>query len=355
MTSAPASTTAKGWVLTSRPTEGPLTSEYFDFAEYELPALNDGDFLLDIDVVSLDPTHRIWATDAPQYMDPQPLGRPMRAGAVGTVAESRNEKFPAGSRVSAFGAWASRVVVTKEGAAAAAVLPPGTSAEMSLGLFGAPGLTAYHGYCILGCPTDESDKTFVVDAAAGSVGSLILQIMKHQAKCKCIAISGSDDKVAWTKELGADYAINYKTENVEEKLREYAPDGVDYVFENVGGDMLASILTQMNNFGKIAVCGLISQYTNASEGGILQNHFEMVLHRRLTIQGLICSDFFAQFPDKAQSWVGDLIAWNAADQLEFKVDKQKGLENILDHYDRLFAGKNMGKLMVEINDDSPSA
>eukprot|EP01094_Clydonella_sp_ATCC50884_P008748 TRINITY_DN18298_c0_g1_i1.p1 TRINITY_DN18298_c0_g1~~TRINITY_DN18298_c0_g1_i1.p1 ORF type:complete len:344 (-),score=144.75 TRINITY_DN18298_c0_g1_i1:162-1193(-) len=340
--------TAKGWVLTSRPTDGPLTEEYFDFKEFELPALEEGDFLLKVEQVSLDPTHRLWAIDSPEigsYMPPAPLGQPMRAGVVGVVEESKNAGFPVGATVSAFGSWASHHVVPKAMAAQAQVLdvPEGADKSLYLALVSFIGLTAYYGLTIL---KPEEGKTFVVDGAAGAVGSLILQMMKYQGKCKCIAIAGSDEKCAWTKELGADHAINYKTENVADKLKEYAPEGIDYCFENVGGQIFSDILANMNNFGRVALCGLISQYT--SGGRVSQDNFQMVLMKRLTVRGFICTDYYTEHAEQAKQFGPDVIKWHSEGHLQFRVDKQHGLENIVKHYDRLRTGKNIGKLVVEL-------
>merc|ERR1712093_41772 len=337
--------TAKGWVLTSRPTGGPLTEEYFDFKEYELPALEDGGIVVKIEMVSLDPTHRIWATDAPQYMEPQPLGQPMRAASIGVVEESKNDAFPVGATVSVFGAWASRIVVPNPAAQMTQVIqvPEGADKSMFLALLSFIGLTAYYGYTLL---NPEEGKTFVVDGAAGAVGSLVLQIMKHQAKCNVIGIAGSDEKCAWVRELGADNAINYKTEDVDAKLKEYAPNGIDYVFENVGGDIFKAILANMNNFGRIALCGLISQYTKGQS--VAQDNFQMLLMRRVTITGFICSDFFTQFPEKAAQFPIDVMKWHGQGHLQFKVDEQQGLDKVVQHYDRLRTGQNTGKLVVEL-------
>eukprot|EP01104_Vermistella_antarctica_P011543 TRINITY_DN322_c0_g1_i1.p1 TRINITY_DN322_c0_g1~~TRINITY_DN322_c0_g1_i1.p1 ORF type:complete len:343 (+),score=93.82 TRINITY_DN322_c0_g1_i1:123-1151(+) len=336
--------TAKGWVLTSRPTEGPLTEDYFDFKEFELAALEDGDFLIEVEYVSLDPTHRIWATDAPQYMPPQPLGQPMRAAAVGKVIETKNDKFPVGAYVSAFAAWASKHVVTKAAAASTQVLEVDDTTDKGifLGLLSFIGLTAYYGYKIL---KPEEGKTFVVDGAAGAVGSLILQIMKYQGKCNVIGIAGSDEKCAWVKSLGADHSINYKTENVGDKLSEYAPNGIDYVFENVGGEIFSQILARMNNFGRVALCGLISQYTTGDI--VSQANFQMVLMRRLQITGFICTDLYSEDPAAAAQFPTDALEWYKAGKLQFRVDCQEGLENVVKHYARLRTGQNTGKLIVK--------
>lgn len=229
----------------------------FEWAEAPVPELAEGRALVRNIYLSLDPTNRIWASEADGYMPAVKLGDVMRGSCLGVVEESKHRKFKPGDLVQGMLGWQKYAVTEGQGVVA---LPKGLPfpLESFMAVLNHIGATAYFGLLELGQP--KQGETVVVSAAAGAVGSIVGQIAKIKG-CRAVGIAGSDEKCSWlVEELGFDRAINRRTEDIGARLKELCPDGVDVYFDNVGGEILDTVLSRMNLHGRIPLCGLISGY-----------------------------------------------------------------------------------------------
>lgn len=329
--------TNRGWILERRPVEK-LDASCFAWREMELAPLTPGQVRVRTLLLSLDPTNRIWASAAESYLPPAPLGEVMRGIAVGVVEESADPRWQPGSLVQGLLGWQERAVLA---GAALTPLPPGVTPEQWFAVFGHIGMTAYFGLLDVG--QAKAGETLVVSAAAGAVGSLAGQIGKILGM-RVVGIAGGADKCAWlTGTLGFDAAIDYKSENVAQRLRELCPSGIDVVFENVGGEIMDACLGRLALRGRVALCGLISQY-NATTPPAGPRNLGNVLMQRGRIEGFIVLDYLA----RAGEAFARLGEWLAAGRLHYATDVVHGLENAPAALDRLFAGANRGKLMLQV-------
>ena len=328
------------WRLARRPV-GTIETNDLEWREAPLPSLGQGDVRVRHIYLSLDPTNRIWMSDMVQYMPPVAIGEVMRGGTLGVVEESLDPSLNPGDIVSGLGGWQDYFVGPAQ-YLRKTTPPAGVPLTALMSIFGTTGLTAYFGLLDIGRP--EQGETVVVSAAAGAVGSIVGQIAKIKG-CRVIGIAGSDEKCAWiTDELGFDGAINYRTENVQDRLSALCPDGIDVDFENVGGEILDTVLTQINLNARIVICGLISSY-NATEPVPGPYHFANILMKRAIVQGFIILDFVSRFPEG----VAALAQWLAEGRLKYEVDIVGGLENAPTAVNRLFTGGHTGKLLVQVS------
>lgn len=331
--------TNRQWRLKTRPV-GLIRQEDFDLVTETLPELQDGQLQVRTVYLSLDPAMRGWLIDRPSYVPPVQIGEVMRGLAVGVVEASRHPKFAEGDVVQGLIGWQERVISSGEGLTKLPQSPLPMTAN--LGLFGLAGMTSYFGLLDVGQP--KEGETLLVSGAAGSVGSLVGQIGKLKGM-RVVGIAGSDDKCEWlTKELGFDAAINYKNGNLRAQLKEACPKGVDVYFENVGGEILDTVLTVMNNFGRVVVCGLISQY-NATEAVPGPYNFAMVISKRLKIQGFIATDYGS----RVKEMINDYASWYMSGKIKYRVDVVPGLEAAPTAINKLFDGSNSGKLIVQVS------
>ena len=295
---------------------------------------------------SIDPTHRIWMSDKAQYMDNIAIGDIIRAATVGVIVKSSNtEQWPVGTHVMGFGGICDYYlgIVGKNVfyvAGQQSNLP--LTADLSVCSI-IVGLAAWHGMKKVLAPTSED--ILVISGAAGAVGSLTGQIAKHLGCKQVIGIAGGQEKCDWiTKELGFDAAIDYKSQNVQETLKTLAPSGITCYFDNVGGDVTEAVLMNVRNHARMAVCGSISEYNDQWTG---VKNFNMISMRRITVQGFICTDHLDELA-QMQTEVATLIAEG---KIKYAEDIQVGIENFVDVVNRLFTGKNTGKLILKINDE----
>lgn len=334
--------TNKVWTLRKRPV-GDVSDGDLELEEAPVPAVGEGEVRIRTLFLSLDPTNRIWMSDRDQYMPPVEVGDPMRGGGISIVEESRFDGLQPGDIVNTgLGTW-SLYHVKKGSEVTKLPALPGVPLTAFMGPLGMTGMTAYFGLMDIGKP--KPGETLVVSAAAGAVGSMVGQIGKIQG-CRVVGIAGSDDKCRWlTETAGFDAAINYKKEDVGAALDRHCPDGIDINFENVGGEIMDTILTRLNDFARMPLCGLISSY-NATEPVPGPYNFSMLLMRHVTLKGFIVTDYMERFAEGMQAMAG----WLLEGKIKFETDIVDGLENAPASLERLFSGKNLGKLVVKVSD-----
>jgi len=323
--------------LIKRP-ELEITEDVFNIVTQDIPTPKEGEVLVKLSHISLDPAMRGWMSpDENSYIPPVKLGDTMRASGIGEVVESNNEKFPVGSRVMGLMGLTEYAISDGNGLN---MIPKELPAEAILSVIALPGITAYHGVFEVLKP--EAGQTLIVTAAAGSVGSLVGQMAKNLG-LTVIGVAGSDDKCQWlTKELGFDHAINYKDADFVEQLTQATPNGIDLFFENTGGVAQGPIFERMNPHGRIAVCGLIAEYQKeeASPGP----SWIGIIKRRLTIQGFTMPDHFHRIPEYGQA-LGTMLSKG---ELQYRAHVIEGIESATSGINLLFEGKNTGKLIVKL-------
>ncbi|MEM1105351.1 MAG: NADP-dependent oxidoreductase [Pseudomonadota bacterium] len=331
----------KVWVLRRRPV-GDVAEGDLELIERMMNPLQDGQVRIKTVYLSLDPTNRIWMSDMDAYMPPVGLGEGMRGGSIGVVTESRFAGVETGAVVNTgLAEWATYNTLP---GAAVTVLPslPGVDLKAFMGPLGATGMTAYFGLLDIGKP--QAGETVVVSAAAGAVGSMVGQIAKIHG-CRVVGIAGSDEKCRWlTETAGFDGAINYRNGTVGADLERLCPDGIDINFENVGGEIMDEVIARLNDFSRMPLCGLISTY-NATDGVPGPFNFSNLLMRRTLVKGFIVIDYLDRFPEGIQAMAG----WLMAGKLHFETDVVDGLEHAPGALERLFSGKNLGKLVVQVS------
>ena len=268
----------------------------------------------------------------------------MRAGSVGQVLETNHPDFAKGDLVQTTGGWQDFVVAAPgQGPMGLSKVPDGISPEMMMSVLGITGLTAYWGLLDLGEP--KAGETVLVSGAAGATGSVAGQIAKIKG-CRVVGIAGGAEKCQWLKdELGFDDVIDYKNENVDERIGETCPNKVDVFFDNVGGDILEAALNHINMKARVVLCGGISAY-NATEPVPGPVNLMNLVIMRARMEGFIVIDYM----DRAGIAVEELLGWVGSGELKFQIDLQEGFENIPDTLNRLFTGKNLGKQLLKIAD-----
>jgi NADPH-dependent curcumin reductase CurA len=327
------------WILANRPT-GMVERENFEWTEEPVPSVGEGEFLVRNLWLSCDPAQRAWM-EIDTYIPVLPLGEVMLSGSAGEVVESKHPDFAEGDHVTGVFGWQDYAVSDGGGFFAVNKIPPGVDLTAALSLFGISGLTAYFGLLEIG--QAKPGETVVVSGAAGSVGSLVVQIAKVKG-CRVVGIAGGAAKCDWLKnELGIDDAIDYKGEDVPARLAELCPDGIDVFFDNVGGEILDAALDRIAFFGRVVLCGAISGYTNFEQRAGIRNTHQLVV-RRGTMRGFLVFDHL----DGAPEAIAELAGWAAAGQIKSEIDVVEGLENAPDALNRLFTGQNVGKQLVKV-------
>jgi len=326
------------WHLVRRPS-GLLREGDMEWRESAVPAICEGEILVRTQILSLDPTNRVWMNAGDNYLPEIPLGAVMRGMAIGEVVESRHPKFKAGDTVQGMLGWQRYFAGAPENMTKLPPIP--LPLEAHFGLLGHIGLTAYFGLVDVGkC---KSGETLVVSAAAGAVGSIAVQIGKILGM-RVIGIAGSDEKCAYlTGELGIDGAINYRTADLNAELARLCPQGIDVYFDNVGGGVLQAVLNHINLHARIVACGMISQY-NATRPEPGPSNLAALIGKRARMEGFIVLDYLSQAMEAGLK----LIGWHMSDKLNYRLDVVNGLERAPEALNRLFSGANQGKLVVRI-------
>jgi NADPH-dependent curcumin reductase CurA len=324
-------------LLAEKPT-GKLGPEHFKMISGAVPEPKDGEALLRVHYISLDAANRAWMHGA-TYRSAVEAGSVMAGASIAEVVSSKAPNLAPGDLVFADTGWQDFAALPAKHLTRMPKIEPMTHL---LSVYGVAGLTAYFGLLEIGKP--KAGETVVVSAAAGSVGSLVGQIAKIKG-CHVVGIAGGADKCHWlTAELGFDAAVDYKDGAVFKALRAAAPKGIDVYFDNVGGDILEACLPQMNNYGRIACCGAISQYDGAPSAHGPRGVPGLIVVKRLIMQGFVVLDYMKE-RDRA---LADLQGWVASGKLKVLEDVVDGLENTPRALIGLLAGENRGKRMVRV-------
>jgi NADPH-dependent curcumin reductase CurA len=330
------------WVLARRPA-ATIAEGDLELVPYTPPPLGEDEIRVRNVYLSLDPTQRLWMSDREQYLPPVTVGDVMRGGTLGVVTESRSTRFGPGDLVSlGLGRWET-VSTAKARSAVPVTRVPGVPLSASMSVLGGTGLTAYFGITSVG--RVQAGETVVITAAAGAVGSVAGQIAKLSG-ARVIGIAGGPEKCRWlTDELSFDGAIDYRSEDVGAALDRLCPDGIDVDFENVGGEIMESIYVRLREHGRMAVCGQIAAYND--EGAVPgPRDFSRVLMRRLRIEGFVITDY----TERGEASKA-LRGWVSSGAIKWRDHVVPGLENAVEALQLLFAGKNNGKLMVQISEE----
>ena len=332
----------KQLLLSKRPLGLP-NKDTWELVETNIPQPKDGEFLVECEYVSLDPAMRGWINAGrSSYIPPVELNDVMRAGGVGKIIESNHEKFKVGEYV--YGQTGIQQYIVTDGNGWHKVDPTLAPLPMYLGTLGMPGMTAYFG--ILEVGELKEGNAVLVSGAAGAVGSVVGQIAKIK-NCKVIGIAGGADKCKYiVDELGFDGAIDYKSDNVASKLKEYFPKGIDVYFDNVGGDILDLALSRLAMHARIVICGAISQYNNTTPIKGPSNYLSLLVNRG-TMRGMVVFDYAKDY-QKAAMQMGQ---WMMQGKLKSKEDVYEGIENFHETFLRLFSGDKKGKLVLKVSED----
>lgn len=331
-------TTTQRVTLAQRPTGLP-DADTWALEEVDLPAPADGEFLVKVDHISLDPAMRGWLNDVRSYLPPVQIDEVMRASVTGTVVESNHPDFAAGDAVTGMLGVTQYAISNGEGVEKidTSVAGPATW----LGALGMPGLTAYHGLHEVG--EMKAGDVVVISAAAGAVGSVAGQLAKAKG-CTVIGIAGGADKCAWLTEIGFDAAIDYKNENVLKRLREIAPKGIDVFFDNVGGKILDAALANLRRGARVIICGAVSTY-NDEKLAPGPSRYMALLVFRAKMQGFLVFDY----PDKDAAAIADMSEMIAAGKLVARETVvEGGVDAFGDTLLKIFKGENTGKLVLKI-------
>jgi NADPH-dependent curcumin reductase CurA len=326
--------------LAARPVGMAKRSDWH-YIEEPARAPSEGEVLVKTLYLSLDPAMRGWMNEGKSYIAPVQIGEVMRAGGVGKVVESKHPGFTAGDYV--YGTLGVQEYATLDGKALGKVDASAAPLPVYLGTLGMPGMTAYFGLLDVGKP--QANETVVVSGAAGAVGTVVGQIAKIKG-CRVVGIAGGKEKCDYlTQQLGFDAAIDYKSEDVKKALRQHCPKGVDVYFDNVGGDILDIVLTQLARKARIVICGAISQY-NTTTGFKGPSNYMSLLVNRASMTGMVVFDYASRYPEAMREMAG----WIGAGKLKTREDIVEGIETFPETLLKLFKGENFGKLVLKVAD-----
>ena len=327
----------RAWHLMSRP-QGLPTSDNFALQEIALPPVGDGQLRVRNTWLSVDPYMRGRMNDVKSYVPPFQLGEPMEGGAIGEVVESKAEGFAPGDLVQHMAGWRDEAVID---ARSANRLPElGAPPEQFLGVLGVTGMTAYFG--LLDAASAKEGDIVFVSAAAGAVGSVVVQVAKAKGMT-VIGSAGGAEKCDFVRALGADQVVDYKAGSVLKSLAAAAPDGIDVYFDNVGGDHLDAAFALARQNARFAICGMIEGYNAATP---MSFRFIMrVIAMRIRLKGFIVFDYFPRMAE-FHAAMGPWLASGAVQSRETVVD---GLEAMPQAFLGLFEGANVGKMLVRLS------
>jgi hypothetical protein len=322
--------------LARRPV-GMVQRSDFEYTEAPVAEPGEGEVLVKILYISLDPAMRGWMNEGRSYIPPVGIGEVMRAGAVGRVIASRDPGIGVGDHV--VGVLGVQEYAIAKAKGLTKVDPRLVPLPVYLGTLGMPGMTAYFGLLDVGRP--KSGETVVVSGAAGAVGQVVGQIAKIKG-CRVVGIAGGPEKCAYLRSIGFDAAIDYKHQDLKAALRERCPKGVDVYFDNVGGEILDTVLTHLAMHARIVICGAISQYNESKMKG--PSNYMSLLVNRASMTGMVVFDYASRYAEAAREMAG----WMATGQLKSREDIVEGLETFPETLLKLFKGENTGKLVLKV-------
>ncbi|NMO22161.1 NADP-dependent oxidoreductase [Pyxidicoccus fallax] len=333
-------------VLASRP-EGRPTPADFRIEDVAAPEPREGELLLKVLYLSLDPYMRGRMSAAKSYAPPVELGAVMVGGTVARVVRSRHPDYAEGDFVFSYSGWQSYALSKGEGLRK--LDPAAAPLSTALGVLGMPGFTAYAGLLTIGRP--QPGETVVVAAASGPVGATVGQLARIKG-ARAVGIAGGPEKCAYVRDtLGFDAVVDHRAPDFAERLKEACPKGVDVYFENVGGAVWDAVFPLFNEFARIPVCGLIAQYnsTGPFEGpDRLPIVMRDVLSKSLTLRGFIQREFVSQLPD----FYRDMSAWIREGRVRYREDIVEGLDRAPEAFIGLLDGRNFGKLVVKVDESA---
>ena len=328
----------RAWTMASRPTGAPVPSD-FQLVETEVPEPAVGQILIETGFHSLDPYMRGRMRAGPSYAPALQVGEVMVGAAVGRVVASRSPLFAEGDFAEAHIGWQEYGVI--DAGVARKVDPDAAPISTALGVLGMPGLTAYFGLFDVGRP--RAGDTVVVTAASGAVGAVVGQLARR-AGCRVVGIAGSAAKIAYVvDELCFDGAIDYRREDVAERLHALCPRGIDIYFDNVGGPVTDAAMDLIAVNGRAVICGQIDEY-NATERAQGPRHFWTLIRQRARVEGFLVFDYRDRHPQA----LARLASWVRDGSLRYREDVVDGLENAPEAFIGLLEGKNFGKLLVKL-------
>jgi NADPH-dependent curcumin reductase len=330
-------------LLASRPVGRP-SPDNFEFVHTPIPSPGEGQVLLKIRYLSLDPYMRGRMSAAKSYAASVEIGQVMEGGTVAEVLESRHPDYAAGDMVLSYSGWQAHAL--SDGTDLRKLNPQQAPVTTALGVLGMPGFTAYAGLLTLGQP--KPGETVVVAAASGPVGATVGQIARIKG-ARAVGIAGGPDKCALVRDaFDFDVALDHRSHTFAEELQAACPDGIDVYFENVGGKVWDAVFPLLNTFARIPVCGLVAQYnsTGPFDGpDRLPILMRDVLTKSLTIRGFIQREFHAQRP----AFYREMAQWIAEGRVKYQEDIVDGLESAPEAFIGMLEGRNFGKLIVQVS------
>jgi NADPH-dependent curcumin reductase CurA len=326
------------WLLNGHPRGRPIADDDLKLVEAELSVPKNGEMLLKTHYLAFDPAQKGWMENVADYVAPMAIGDVMRGSAILEVIESNGGTHPVGTMLAGTSVWSEYRVSNGEGLNPVQEgLPP----TAMLSALGTTGMTAWCGLFKIGQP--KPGDVVLVSGAAGATGSVVGQLAKI-AGCTAIGIAGGAEKCAWlVKEAGYDHAIDYKAGPIRDQIKALAPNGVDLIFDNVGGKILNDMLSQIATGARVVICGGISRYESGTLPAGPENYFNLVF-RRARMEGFIVIDWMSEFPAIRKR----MAALIADGRLKYREDIQEGFENAPETLKRLFTGANRGKQLLKL-------
>jgi NADPH-dependent curcumin reductase CurA len=333
-------------LLASRPIGLPTPANW-QIADAPMPALPTGGVLVKNLMLSLDPAMRGWMNEGRSYIEAVGIGDVMRAGGVGRIIASDTPAFAVGDHVSGMLGVQQFCAIEAKALTLTGLsrIDPGMAPLPKwLNALGMPGMTAYFGLLDVGQP--KAGETVVVSGAAGAVGQTVGQVARIKG-CRVVGIAGGAAKCEFVvKELGFDACIDYKAGSVRDGLKAHCPKGVDVYFDNVGGDILDTVLTRINFKARIVICGAISQY-NATAPVKGPSNYLSLLVNRARMEGIVVFDYAKRYPEA----VREIAGWMAQGKFISREDIVEGIDHFPETLLKLFSGENFGKLVLKVADD----
>lgn len=329
--------------LAARPVGLPKRSDW-NYTEEPVRDPGPGEVLVKTLYLSLDPAMRGWMNEGRSYIAPVGIGEVMRAGGAGRVIASGNPGFAVGDHVTGLLGAQEYALLDAQGAKGLTKVDPKlVPLPVYVGALGLTGLTAYFGLLEVG--QAKTGDTVVVSGACGATGMVVGQIAKIKG-CRTVGIAGGPEKCRYiVQELGFDAAVDYKNEDVKEGLRKHCPKGVNVYFDNVGGQILDDVLTQLARGARVVICGAISQY-NSTTGVKGPSNYLSLLVNGARMEGFVVFNYLARYGEAAREMAG----WMMAGKLKSKEDIVEGFQTFPDTLLKLFRGENVGKLMIKVAD-----